>query len=745
MTRLLKFLNRYLLQVANVRFLVFLIATVLVSCVATYAAFAKLPPFGNNPDYIVWLLNIDLILLILLVIILSHNLLSIWGGRKKNVAGSRLYARLTLIFSVIAGTPAILMAVFSMFFFHFGVQTWFSETVKGAVTNSYAVAESYLDEYQQNIKADILAMASDIDRQAMRVLEPRVVYTKTLDTQALLRNLQEAIIFEKSGEIIARSGLTFTLTFETVPDFLLEQAAEGEVVVLTNEEDDRVRALVRLNSYSDAYLFVGRSIDPVVLSNVVETQDAASKYRQLEENYSTIQTMLMLIFVILALLLIFIAIIVAVALSRQLVKPISAMINASERVSAGDFTTRIQKKYEIDDFDYLVRSFNRMTEQIDKQQKELINANRQLDYRRRRTETVLTSISTGVLAIDHKRKLTVANDAACSILGKEKTDLVESNIDTLLPDLKESIDKAYEEMDRSVEHSFSYETPQGDTLSLLAKVTVEVFEGQKSGILVTLNDVTDLKSAQKKAAWADVAQRIAHEIKNPLTPIQLSAERLKRRYSDQIEGDKEVFDLCVDTIIKRVEDIGNMVSEFSDFARMPQASIKMGPIFDTIREAVLLQQTAYPDIDVQQNGIEDIKDLVIPHDRVQTAQVFTNVVKNALEASQQDDKVSDDPKLCINYLLANEQLYVIISDNGPGFPESKKIDTLTDPYVTHKENGTGLGLAIVSKIMVDHNGKLVLGADNINNIVSEKWNNLGGANVMLVFPLKQEINNKVAA
>ena len=280
-----------------------LIAAAIISGFATYAALTETPPFGDNPNTVIWLLNLDLIILLFLVILIARRIVSIWSGRRRNIAGSRLHVRMVAIFSIMAAAPAIIMAIFSAFFFHFGVQTWFSENVRTAVFESQAVAEAYLEEHQQVIRADILAMANDIDRQAVRMMDAQAAYDAALDTQSLLRNLSEAMIFDRTGKILARSGLTFTLTFEKVPDYLMEQARDGEVVILTSGTDDRVRALVRLNSGNDNFLFVGRRVDPTVLSHLASTKDAANRYAQLEASYSGLQVTVTMIFVVVALLL----------------------------------------------------------------------------------------------------------------------------------------------------------------------------------------------------------------------------------------------------------------------------------------------------------------------------------------------------------------------------------------------------------------------------------------------------------
>ena len=487
-----------------------LIAAAILSGFATYAALTETPPFGNNPNTVIWLLNLDLVILLLLVTLIARRILTIWSGRRQNIAGSRLHVRLVLIFSIMAAVPAIIMAVFSAFFFHFGVQTWFSENVRTAVVESQAVAEAYLEEHQQVIKADILAMANDIDRQAAVMMDAQAAYNRTLNTQSLLRNLSEAMIFDASGKILARSGLTFTLTFEKVPNYLLKQAEDGEVVVLTSDSDDRVRALVRLDSGADNFLFVGRRVDPVVLSHLASTKDAAERYAQLEGSYSGLQITVTMIFVVVALLLLLAATWIGIVLARQLVTPISTLISISDRVRAGDLTARVPKQEQVEEFDYLAQSFNRMTSQLQQQRDELIMANRQLDQRRRLTETVLAGVTAGVVGVDGKGKITLANSAAGELFETESDKLIGSDIVQIVPELKDLLTQAHNKPSKLVQSEIPFVTgdeykKDGRKLTLTVRIAIELIGEEERGAVLTFDDITELQSAQRKAAWADVA------------------------------------------------------------------------------------------------------------------------------------------------------------------------------------------------------------------------------------------------
>ncbi len=717
-----------------------LIGLAIISGFATYAALKEAPPFGDNPNTVIWLLNLDLIILLLLVSLIARRIVSIWSGRRRNIAGSKLHVRLVLIFSVMAALPAIIMAVFSAFFFHFGVQTWFSENVRTAVVESQAVAEAYLEEHQQTIRADILAMANDIDRQALRMMDSQAAYNRVLDTQSLIRNLSEAMIFDENGRILARSGLTFTLTFESVPDYYIDKAKDGEVVILTNENDDRVRALVRLNSGNDNYLFVGRRIDPVVLSHVASTKNASERYAQLEGSYSGLQITVTMIFVVVALLLLLAAIWIGIVLARQLVSPISTLISVSDRVRAGDLTARVPKQEQIEEFDYLAQSFNRMTNQIEQQRDELIMANRQLDQRRRLTETVLAGVTAGVIGVNNAGKVTLANSAAGELFEISSQELIGRQITEIIPDISPVLEKAYRKPNKIAQSEVPYINGEGRKLTLMMRIAIELIGAEDHGAVLTFDDITELQSAQRKAAWADVARRIAHEIKNPLTPIQLSAERLRKKYLGEISSDPETFAVCTDTIIRHVEDIGRMVNEFSDFARMPESIMSPTKLIAELQDLVTFQKSVHKDIEISLKGNAlEYRDLVILSDAQQIRQAVTNLLQNAIDSLLAKAAKEDNFKAKLYVMIElRGGLTIVVSDNGLGLPEGKDPATLSEPYVTHRDKGTGLGLAIVKKIMSDHDGKLIIGInDTIRQL--EGFEDLGGATIALSFPLNDMV------
>ncbi|NCC22243.1 MAG: PAS domain-containing sensor histidine kinase [Alphaproteobacteria bacterium] len=709
----------------------------ILSGFATYAALKAMPPFGDDSDTIFWLLNLDLVILLALVSLIALRIVALWAGRRQGAAGSRLHVRLVLIFCFLAATPAILMTGFSAYFFHYGIQAWFSERVRTAVNESQAVAEAYLQEHHQVIRADVLAMANDLDRQATLLLANPGAFDRLMRTQSVLRNLSEAIVFDRSGRVLAESGLTFTLGFETVPDYALKSAEDGDVVLMTAGSDDRIRALVKLNNFFDSYLFVGRMVDPVVLSHLQDTRKAAEEYEDLQGRYSDLQVAATLIFFTVAFVILLAAVWFGLVFARQLVAPIGVLINASDRVRAGDLTARVPEAKTFDEFEYLARSFNRMTSQIQSQRDELVNANRQLDHRRRFTETILAGVSSGVAGIDNYGRITLVNSTVCELFQCEPSELSGRDICDLVPDLRPLLAAAHRRPSRIAQAEVPYALADGSRRTLLVRIAIEMIGEEDKGAVLTFDDITELLAAQRKAAWADVARRIAHEIKNPLTPIQLSAERLRRKYLRQIDEEPETFERCIETIIRHVGDIGRMVSEFSAFARMPEPIMKEENIVALIRDTVLFQQQAHASIRFRVAGDGALSPgIVCCCDASQFRQALTNLIQNSVDSIE--SVVAADPahqgRVDVFVSSRGGNVYVVVSDNGAGLPKMDEVSRIAEPYVTMKEKGTGLGLAIVRKIMEDHGGRLIIGAPDWLRR-SDEWTEPGGATIVLAMPV----------
>jgi two-component system, NtrC family, nitrogen regulation sensor histidine kinase NtrY len=674
---------------------------VVLSLIGTYSAILGLPPFGNRASINDLFLLLNLVLVLPLVGIIFWRVVQVWTAHRRGLAGSRLHIRLVLLFGLIAVIPTIIVAIFSYLLFSFGVQAWFSERVRTALLQSQAVAEAYLHEHQNTIRADVASMAADMEHESQFLIMDSQRLQQMVATEAALRSLTEAVVFDGEGRILARSGLTAALELEPVPQSAMQQADAGNVAVMTSDNDDRVRALVKLPQFGDVYLYVGRFIDPTVIAHMQQTQKAVAQYQKLEGERSQFQFALSVLFLMVGLLLLSGAVWVGLTFANRMARPIAWLAAAAEQVRGGNLSARVPEGKSQDEFGSLSRAFNRMTYQLETQRAELIAANRQLDERRRFTESVLAGVSAGVIGLDQAGRINLPNRSASLLLATELASFIGEPLAKAVPEMAHLFEEAARRPERLAQAQVEL-TRHHRSQTLLVRIAAERAEGEVKGYIVTFDDITELVSAQRKAAWADVARRIAHEIKNPLTPIQLAAERLKRRFLKEIASDPETFAQCADTIVRHVGDIGRMVDEFSAFARMPQPVFRDEDVGRLAREALVLQKSAHPEI-AWTTAIPE-RGPVAPCDRRLVGQALTNLLQNAADAVAMRDGAGH-----IGLAVAEEanEVRIAVTDDGVGLPETDRA-RLTEPYVTLKPKGTGLGLAIVKKIMEDHGGTLDL-------------------------------------
>ena len=602
-----------------------------LSGVATYVAFTQ--PSGDVPratDLVVGLLYLDLILLLALGILVVRRMVQVWLERRRGSAGSRLHIRLVVLFSLVALTPAVIVALFSALVFNFGVQNWFSDTVRTALTQSQAVADSYLKEHRRNITGDIIGMASDLNQQGPALINNRRAFSRVVEVHTELRGLSEAIVFDGSGRVFGRSRLSFSLAFERTPLEAMERARQGGIVYLSSDDDDRIRALIRLERFVDTFLMVGRFVDAKVLEHVQKTRSAVSAYQSLERVRSDLEILFALIFVVVALLILFVAVWVGLNFANKLAMPIAGLVAATERVRAGDLTARVEEE-GTDELGSLSIAFNRMTSQLESQRAELVEANAQIDTRRRFIEAVLSGVSAGVIGLDHLGRIKFPNQTASELLSTDLALDLGRPITDFVPELGELLERARRGPAQTVESEIQvFRQGRPRTLQVRLAVEGERDQDQDRGFVVTFDDITELIAAQRKAAWSDVARRLAHEVKNPLTPIQLAAERLKRRYLEEVKSDPQTFSTCIDTIIRQVADIGNMIDEFSAFAEMPSPTLDRHDVADMVRRAVFLQRSANPSITYHLD-LPEVKVELVCDDR-QVGQALTNLLQNAADA-----------------------------------------------------------------------------------------------------------------
>ncbi|HVY12853.1 MAG TPA: PAS domain-containing sensor histidine kinase [Alphaproteobacteria bacterium] len=703
------------------------VVSVAVGLITFSLIMLRVPVLGGD-NTIKALLSLCLFCLVALSVLVSYRLLRIIAVRRQGKSGSVLQLRMVSVFSLLAVTPTIIVALFAGLFFSLGVQGWFSERVQRVVDESMEVAKAYLNEHQQAIRADTLAMVNDINREAPRLVGNTALFNQFIDVQSNARGLTEALVFDSTGKILGRSALSFSLEFEPVTEDMMERARAGETVLMIGQKYDKVRALAKIDALFDAYLLVGRLVEPRVLKHVETAEGAVAEYTAVKQRSGTLQKQLFLTFVVVALLLLLVAIWFGMNFANRLGTPLSMLVDMAEHVRTGDLSVRIQEKflkYE-DELGSLGRAFNRMTGQLESQRSELVDANRQLDTRRRFTEAVLSGVSAGVIGVDGDGRITLINSSAAGLLELTEPDtFINKPLLTLLPEMETLWQQIGQQQPaRSVEGEVEIQRPNIPTKIFFVRISLEQVGEDAQGYVVTFDDVSELIAAQRKAAWGDVARRIAHEIKNPLTPIQLSAERLRKRYLNEITTDPDVFLSCLNTIIRQVDDIGRMVDEFSTFARMPKAVMQKQNVNDLVRHAVLLHSPAHADV--------DISTVLPPHAVYSTCdgrligQGLSNIIKNAIEAIE-GRTAAEGQTLPRGHITASldvvgDDIRISVEDNGKGLPTAQR-HRLTEPYVTTRAKGTGLGLAIVKKIMEDHHGTLVI-EDRIE----------GGARVILRFP-----------
>ena len=631
----------------------------LVMGIATFVLLSEGSPLGpTRPGQVVGIVLVNLAVILLLLASLAGRLVRVWVERRRGAAGSRLHVRLVLLFSVVAVVPAMLMATFAAIFFNLGIQAWFSDRVRTALEASLVASRAYLEEHQNNIRADALAMANDLNRATVLLPEQPLAFARVVGTQAGIRGLTEAVVFEPIlGRVVAHAGMSANFILDPPPGWATELARNGDVAVIAGEDEGRVRAVVGLSTPSGLLLMIGRPVDASVLEHMQRTEAAVSAYHQLDRNREGLQVTFVLIFAIGALLVLLAAVLIGLVLANQL---------------AG-------------------------------QRSELLEAYRQIEERQDFVEAVLGGVSAGVVGLDGDLRVNLPNRSASQLLGVELMQEIGRPMAEIAPEFAALL--AQPGATRTAEIRVG---PPSNRRTLLARLSPEL-EG--AGYVLTFDDISALLTAQRQAAWADVARRIAHEIKNPLTPIQLSAERLKKRYLKQIHDDPETFTACTDTIVRQVGDIGRMVDEFSAFARMPQPVIRPEEMGRLVREALVLQQHSRPEI-AWATALPD-HPVHASCDRRLINQALTNLLHNAAEGiamreASEDGTPRPQGHIGVSLELAGELLCIAVEDDGVGLPDGDDRDRLTEPYVTHKAKGTGLGLAIVKKIMEDHGGELTL-------------------------------------
>jgi two-component system, NtrC family, nitrogen regulation sensor histidine kinase NtrY len=673
---------------------------------ATFLLLTNATPIKPTSELTTNLLMVNMVLVVLMAAMIGAQMLHLLYERRRGTAGIGLHIRLISLFSMVALIPAILVAVFATVTLNRGLDAWFSDRTRAIVDTASTVADAYLSNASEATRTDAANISADLVQQLPDFNNDRLSYLKRVARHIALRNLAAAFVFDgKTKEIQANVTADDRIKFIAPPQEAMDRVEKGELVVLPpGRGGNLVRALMKLQGYPSHYLYIYRLVSPVVIDQLTKTRDAKAEYDQLLKQRLGVQLTFGTVYAVVALIFLLASIWAGMWFSDRLVAPIVRLLSASREVAKGDFNAKVRVIDGPGDLMTLSRTFNMMTDQIKFHQDQLVETNQQLDDRRRFTEAMLSGVSAGVIGINPDHRISLINRSALILLGQPEAEFLGQPIETKLADMAPIYTLALSRPSGAAEGQVDMKINNQD-ISFIVRITTERGDDAEHGYVLTFDDITQLVSAQRNSAWSDIARRIAHEIKNPLTPIQLSAERLKRKYLKEITSDKAVFEQCTDTIIRQVGDLGRIVDEFSSFARMPSAVPEPNNLNDVVRDATVLQRVSAEEIDIQLKLSEE--PLQFSFDRRLLTQAITNLVKNAREAIEARESQKDQGKIEVVTGIKDDMPFVAVIDNGVGLPQENR-NRLAEPYMTTREKGTGLGLAIVKRIMEEHGGRLRL-------------------------------------
>ena len=675
----------------------------LLSAFVTFIVLADFTPLSPTHDVVVSLLAANAATVVLLLAVIVRDVWQVVQARRTGRAAARLHVRIVGIFSLIAAAPAILVAIVASVTLDRGLDRLFSTRTRSAIENSLIVAEAYLRDHAQIVRSDIMVMGYDIARNKSVFDQDPDKLRQFLTFQAQTRGLAAATVLDRELKVIARADLNINQTFALPPRDALPLIGSKEPQVVLLPDANYVAAVVKLDQYEDYYLYLTRLLDPRVVPQLQATRASATEYAALETRRAGVQVAFALMYTVIALTVFLSAVWIGLNFANRLVAPIRRLIGAANAVSTGNLYVRVPVRQAEGDLAQLGETFNRMTQELRTQRDDIMQAHDLIDSRRRFTEAVLAGASAGVIGVDGHGAVSILNRSAEKLIGCTESEALGRPLAEALPELADFMAAARSGSRTQDQITISR---NGRERNLSVRVTSEQAGDSDRGYVVTLDDITELVAAQRTSAWADVARRIAHEIKNPLTPIQLSAERLRRKYGKMIEEDRGVFEQCTDTIVRQVEDIRRMVDEFSHFARMPKPVMAAEDVADAVRQTVFLMRVGNSEIEIDAKIGED--PMLARFDRRLISQALTNIIKNATEAIAAVPH-EELGKGTIRVFAAREGDDVVIDviDNGIGLPKSNR-SRLLEPYVTTREKGTGLGLAIVGRIIEEHGGSIEL-------------------------------------
>ena len=687
------------------------ICLILLGPLLAVATYLFLGPF-NGAGQSAWLrffLLLDLVYVLLIVGIVLVRILYVLSQRRSRLAGSKLHFRLASVFTTMSLLPTITVAVFATISINLGLEAWFSDRVQSVVGTSLSAARSYADEQQAALIDDIRSVAEHLQnfKKNKALTEDDELRNELASRQIeLQRGLKEAFILDGSGNIELRGERSYLFDFEKPSEQDLSQALTDSVLI-DDFNNNELRALIHLKGFGDRYLYLTREVDGTLFNLIDETQKTAVLYQQMENDRTAYLLNFAVLYFALALLLIVSSVLFALWFAERLSKPIGRLAAAANRVGAGELTTQVIEEEGDDEIAQLGRYFNQMTKQLKHQRDTLVRNTEQIEERRRLFDSVLSSVTSGVIVLDPDGDINFINNSANELLNFSKKEAMENQLNYIFPESNTLFTKLKSSGADNLQSEIKL-VRSGRLENFLVRMTPMNEEAKITGYVVAFDDITNLVSAQRSAAWGDVARRIAHEIKNPLTPIQLSAERIKKKFGPLLSHDSNTLIQMVDVITRQTDDIRRIVDEFSKFARMPELKLKNEDICALVESVISLQQAGQPTIVI--NFSKPKTPLIISIDATLLNQAITNLLKNAGEAIEirKEKKQYPDEEgiISVSLIDKSEVVLIEISDNGIGWPQDTS--RLFEPYVTTRDKGTGLGLAIVKKIVEEHGGVLKL-------------------------------------
>jgi len=684
----------------------------LVSALLTFLILTGLTPIIPRNDVVVVALFVNIVLIVAMIAILAHEVRGMSRAWSAKVPGARLHIRIVALFSLIAALPSMLLAIGATVSFSRSLDSWFSDRIQAIIENSVDVANTYVDEHGRVIRTDAVNMARDISAIATQTGRQPESMRSTILSQAGLRDLPAAYVIDANGRPLLAGIEDARLPFKLPTPEAIREARDGLVPLSMSEADRRITAIARLDVPGERYLYVSRPLSPFVINHLQRTAKNAEEYTSLRRSRGGLKWAHALMYMMISMTALLAAIWAGMWFAGRFVAPIRRLIAGAQLVSQGDLNVSLPEKRGEGDLRRLSQTFNTMTRELKSQRDALVSANEQLQDRRRFMEAVLSGVSAGVIGLDADDRVTLVSRSASALLDRDADDLTGKLLADAIPEFEPLLKNCGETaLKRRTQEQITL-IVGGDERKFAARITGEKAGGAEVGSVVTFDDITELVTAQRTSAWADVARRIAHEIKNPLTPIQLSAERIRRKYAQVIENDRETFERLTQTIERQAGAIKGMVDEFAAFARMPKPEMAANDLREAVQEPVILFREAHSEVKYTLDMPSD--PVLAMFDPRLIAQAVTNLVKNATEsvesAAREHGLKPDGYRGKVMTRLAVEPDHVAIEviDNGLGLPKQGR-NRLLEPYMTTKgQKGTGLGLAMVQKITEQHGGTLTL-------------------------------------